>query len=116
MGKLLLPRAKVQAAILLLLTYKEEESASLVPLPEQGGCQQGGAASERMLTRSDPQLGNALCIQHLGESVGKAEWSWQWVAIKYIAAIIAVTVEKAGTGISLREAEEKKYKQNTGST
>lgn len=73
MGKLLLPRAKAPAAILLLPTHKEEESASPVPLSEQGGCQQGGAASKRMLTRSDPQLGNALCIQHLGESVGKAE-------------------------------------------
>lgn len=30
----------------------------------------------------------------------KAERGWQWVAIKYIAAII--TVEKAGTRISLR--------------
>jgi len=41
---------------------------------------------------------------------------WQWVAIKYIAAIIIITVEKAGTRISLRQAEEKKYKQNTSST
>lgn len=44
----------------------------------------------------------------------KAERGWQWVAIKYIAAII--TVEKAGTRISLRGAEEKKCRQNTGST
>lgn len=46
----------------------------------------------------------------------KAERGWQWVAIKYIAAIIIITVEKAGTRISLREAEEKKCKQTTSST
>lgn len=44
----------------------------------------------------------------------KAERGWQWVAIKYIAAII--TVEKAGTRMSLRGAEEEKCKQNTGIT
>lgn len=73
MGKLLLPGVKAHAAIFLLHTHKEKRSASPVPLPEQGGCQQGGAVSERMLASSDPQLGNALCIQHLGEPVGKAE-------------------------------------------
>lgn len=46
----------------------------------------------------------------------KAARGWQRVDIKYIAAIIIITVEKAGTRISLREAEEKKYKQNTSNT
>lgn len=75
----------------------------------------------RRLWRAEPRevcflAGNALCIWHLGESAEKAERGWQWVAIKYIAAIIIITVEKAGTRISLREAEEKKYKQNTSNT
>lgn len=81
-----------------------------------GGCQQGVFARERILARSDFQLGNALYIHYLRESVEKAEQGWQWVAIKYIAAIIIITVEKAGTRISLREADEEKYKQNTSST
>lgn len=97
----------------------EKEAPLLQPCSfthSQGGCQQGVFARERILVRSDFQLGNALYIHYLRESVEKAEQVWQWVAIKYIAAIIIITVEKAGTRISLREAKEKKYKQNTGST